>query len=131
MSEVLPKRLQRLLDLTSDHWNDRNPSHETVEKHFEQIETEAKNAGSKKELDLIKEFAEKSCLHFRKLIGGRNENLEDKVEKEYEKTIEKIKKRYNELRTIGTKTVVKIPGVVEVEKEKTKQPVIPKDENTA
>jgi hypothetical protein len=133
MSKGLPEHLQKYVDLTSVYWIDRHPSEKIIKNHFERIKTEAENALDVGELEAIKEFTEKSFIHFQKLISKEDTSLEGKLEEEYKETKEEIKKRYDKVKTITIEKETTIeggPGGVKIVRKKVKQLTIQKKANT-
>lgn len=133
MSENLPASLLKYKRLLSRTWNDKHPSEETFEKHFEFVRTVVKNETDADELDNLKAFARESHIHFRNSIGRKGTSREQTLDDQFGETLKEIAKRFDKLRITEKEKSIKAQlgkvGIGYEQKEK-KQPRLPKGVDT-
>jgi len=99
----------------------KEPTEKDVEEVFEWLRSHSENATKFLEADIYRDLTLGAEIRFRKF-----QSLEKKkVEEEVKKTLEKIRKRYDDLRKIQGKFAIQTPYLGGVEKEE--QKVIPKE----
>ena len=104
-------------DMFNKTFKKKVPTEKDIEEVFDWLQSQGENATKFLELDICRDLTLKVETHFCQFP-----NLKKKVSSEANKTHKKIRKRYDDLRTIQRRFALQTPILGGVEKEKQKVP---------